>query len=1205
MQEDCKTSYSATPARPGNLKLKCILWPNCPTYRRSLQDQAFIFSPETLKYAPQSIRNNLVSIDNLDGVFLRPVPNFHIDNYISFPDVNYKPKKVDKKQEGEDSIEKDKYESLWKKVLPLEALEFLPLDKNISSNLLNLEGSFAIESSAVASHQTWISDGSLYCSTNLNASENTSTVFSLSKKTLCQKYFCTKWSYIYEKVGQSLILNNSNKDLKTESSQKGNVVKPTAIGISATGSVSSYMDYTQVDPIEFVAGETVNSKFWRDINPGIHWRMLKRTPIFQGEDFTVEFTPTHPESAAIKDDGDRFRMLDKFYFLDVFSNRDTVVCGSLGSDGIIDKKTNQEIINNIKKTLDFSRQIYYMIEIGVGDPDHNYWLIIAENTNPIFCHVGRTPKLYCNVVNSISSTVPAPSKGQSQSSNCIDQTTNNLNPSPSYNRDSNRFKEVITVQFDDQFPVLRKLSTYAISSKTLLDRESLKISIRQHSGNIVVTFSGHEDTPWVITRTDIDLEKTPLSTPKENKPLSESQVVYKTKKMLIPFGQIALMGGNRKCSFSFSPMIYNKLSNYLMPQSFSVQGPVNVSNIEFLWREKGGTNNPEVSTIKNTPVYINEAGNFGEIALSKDKKNKKSEIPASAKYTLTSIKEVQPNYVNNFGKAPDMIGNKKAEKYGIQPSYLGVLTSECLANQGSNNGDSKLMQVTISVIPGGYLFPAIDGGEPWALEDCVTPILYSLRMKADSGGKAYNKSPIDVSHHVLSFGDDWSETDWKSIEHSGSISFLISSGMKFKNNQSEYIRTLADKTFYLQVSLWWEDGIMPTPKDERDRIVFTGFCHGGTIQTETNKQVLSCRINDYTKILKDQFFYNSPFFDRMRDVNAVNDILQLAGFRDGNRSDQAGAFGGFDISMGTEEKSTFLPASLVSRMAESEEKDGWYNFIFNGEKIYNREYTLTGSYDILQAPLLKFAEGDVYWSAITRFSDLANKVVYFDRLGIFHFEPLPYDQEIWGAQKGIQTNWSIRDWAALSKGDFFATPVGMTKPDMANQIIGDYSVERIVQDVVNDIKVLSTTPDGEVLIAGHVNYPSLNDPESPGFLGYRKTYFQMDGSFGSESTVKWIINNYTRMFIPPIKVSFKAFGRNNIKALDVITFQPLGSREKQPLIISSVKNIVNPETNMWEQEFEGLWMFPRQNVSWGVTNEIGLGLNGSISGSINGNQLGG
>jgi hypothetical protein len=45
-----------------------------------------------------------------------------------------------------------------------------------------------------------------------------------------------------------------------------------------------------------------------------------------------------------------------------------------------------------------------------------------------------------------------------------------------------------------------------------------------------------------------------------------------------------------------------------------------------------------------------------------------------------------------------------------------------------------------------------------------------------------------------------------------------------------------------------------------------------------------------------------------------------------------------------------------------------------------------------------------------------------------------------------------------------------------------------------------------------------------------------------------------------------------LKALDVITFQPLGSREKQPLIITSIKSDVDASKNTWFQDLECLWL---------------------------------
>jgi len=1172
-------SLTASPGKPGTLKFKCELWANCPIFERVNQDQAFIFSPETMQYAPQALRNRLLTIPGLDGAYLRPLPNFYIHNFISFVKKGAEEQLTEAGQQAIRSILRSVNPFTWGEVIPITSLEYLGLTNYIASDMLVVKNGEAT-SSAAGTHQTWIADASLYCDSNLLPSEYDSIQKITSPVEKVMKSFCTKWEYVVENVGQSLgILSQSNQSgntiLTVKELKKNSVLVPSTRGI-----------FSPDDPIKMMKDNGVEYAFqtstntYRAINPGMHWRMLKRTPIFQGEDFAIEFFTKAPASTNIGSKDVKFRMLDKFKFLDVFAKDDASVCGALNGDGLLDKNRNQEIIEETKKVFDFSRQVYYIIEIGVGDPNHNYWIIIAENSYPIFCHVGKVATLNCRVQeqSSVSSTPPAKTNSSDEITKCRTEEGASAGQGSRDSSSETPLKEVVTASVGKN-QTIRKLSTYdGASSATLLNRnEKLRLMIRQHGGNIVVTFSGLENQPWVISRKDIDESATPISQ-EVDIPISESQVVYKTVQMLIPFGQIAIMGGNRKCGFSFAPVVYNELKEYMLPQPFSVQGPVSADEIQFLWRDKGKSLNPEVSVNLNKPQYTNEAGVYKEISIDEKDSVKK------AKPTTTYAIDNQYWLTRSRGKAPDMMKNNNAYKQGITESILQINASECTTDQGSNSENSKLMQVVVSALPGGYLFPAIDGGSDWALKNCVTPIVYLFRMYVPPKGCIFQKTPVDVSQHVLSFSDEWSETDWQKLEHSGSISFLISDGMKFRNNQSNYLYSLVDKAFYLQISLWWEDGIMPTPLESKDKVVFTGFCHGGIITTETNKKTLDCKISDYSKVLRDQFFLNSPFFDRMRDVNAVRDILRLAGLRDGE-----------------DNNSSVEPGSLISVLANSESKGGWYTFHFNGDKIYNREYALPGSYDTLQSPFLRFADGSSYWEAIEKMALLSNKVAFFDRLGVFHFNPLPYDQEIWGGQSGSQTNWTIQDWSQLSKVDFFATPKQLNVddgcPPLNRQIIGDYKVERVVQDVVNEIKVISTSPNGEIFVAGHTNYASLTDPDSPGFLGYRKAFLQMDGIFGSEDTVKWVVKNYTRMFIPPIKVSFRAIGRNDIKALDVITFQPLGSREKQPLVITSVKSEVDASKGTWFQDFECLWLFPRQDVQWGSTSEIGLGLDGSISGN--------
>ena len=1163
-----------SPGWPGKIKFKCELWPETPTYQRSRQDQSFIFSPETLSIAPESMRNKISGVDGVDGIYLKPLPNVYISNYLTFRKAG---PYIQTKQEEKN---KDPY---FDNIISLPNLEFLSPVRNLTSDDLVISfNNTALYSSSLASHQTWISDGSLYCSENVLPSERRSISRIFDTVTRIKKSYCAIWDYVTENVTSS-VPNSSN------GSDKVNYISyPYIVGTDKDG-----------DPVAAIKANQAYDSFsdgfniYKNINPGLHWRVIKRTPLFQGEDFCVEFVRKADQKSNSESSAARFYMLDKFSFLDVNQINLGSICSAVDQDGILDTDASKKINETTKQIFDLSRQKYYIIEIGVNDPNHNYFIIIAENSFPIFCHLGKSPYLECYAAGAEpdgeeQEDAPLTDKKDTKIPLCDNEEQTNQQTQET--KSSPRYKKVV---LNPKNKMLRRLNTFeAAHSSTLMQQERLKVNIRQHDDKIIITFSQYEKNPWIISRKDI--ASSSVSSP--SKPSTENDITYESVRMIIPSAPIAIMGGGIKSGFIFNPCFYETLSAYTMPQNFSIEGPVNADEIQLLWRDKAKSLNPEISEFTKKAQYTNQASKYVE-------KTYFNELSFKTTNVETYANSVQRNFVKRFGKAPDMDyeGIKKSFSSGslnsdyifdITPASLEAYASVCAQPAGSTSKRVVNIQSTISMLPGDYIFKPIDDTSSnklgWVAKGCITPIAYNLRLLVAPNGQSNNKERIDVSHHVLSFSDEWSETDFQKLEHTGNISFLISEGAKFNGtNYSNYLVSRLDKAFYLQISIWWEGGFMDTPSDERDRIAFTGLCVGGSISVENNRKVLNCTIYDYSKILKDQFFLNSPFFERMRDVNAVREILQLAGLRDGKDTG-----------------SSFAPGSLLSVLADGQEINGWYSFIFNGDKIYTREYALPGSYDMLQGQYMRFSDGESYWEAIDRISLLANKVAYFDRFGVFHFEALPYDQELFGGARGTFTNWSVINWLNLSKVDFFASPKSnvllVQKSDIGRQIIGEYKIERLVSDVVNEIKIISSTPNGEILVAGHTNYASIDDPDNPGFLGYKKTFLQMDGIFGSESNVKWAVKNYTRMFTPPLKVSFKAIGRNNIKALDVVSFQPLGSKNKQPLIVSSVKNVINAEENTWFQDFECIWLYPRQDIEWGSTNEIGLGLDGSISGNIGG-----
>lgn len=1152
-----------SPGFTGQLKFKCEIWGNLPISIRRQQDQNFIFSPETIAIAPEDIRENLQGIKGIDGVFLAYEPGYQ-HNFVC----------AKKRTESEDVEEKNTARENQKTsdVIPLANLEFYAGTREILSGsegerLLTLDGVTATTATAKAAHHMWINDGSLYSDYIILPSEKGDE----PEDPLESIHYRMASGWDYDAVNSPVVVKLENG--VTYSDLTSSFIFPR----QTKNALASPVVLIEQNSLE---GDTsiLNNGVYKNINPGIHWRLEKRTPIFQGEDFWVEFRRQAKSNDVPRNGSAKFKMLQKFEHLDVNSIDPNSSACRLKNLAMIQLEEDGSVRTESLDKFDLSRQAYYMVEIGIGsqgitnangnhtDRGHNYYILIAEKSSPIFCHYDKI-------------NIPCEVEGDDAGDDS-DKAGSRRVPSLS------------------EFPILRKLSTYRSSnSRDLMKQDSLRITVRQHLGRIIITFSGHEDNPWIIERSDLTNRSSNDSTSDEQ---SEADFVSERVPMLIANGRMAVMAGNVKCAFSFSPVIYTSVADMPMPQPLSVLGPIDDSDMNLLLRDKGVAQTLDYNTSNNSKTNPKPK----KITNSDFQYNQDAEIYeelVNGRKTITRAIAVQPDLVQKRGKAPDQqISTQNRDR---DKSTIGISSRNGLQSIGSDNKFVFTVQVAVKLTAGTYVFKAVDGdfdtessagSNDWKLENCITPIMTGFRLYVPADDDpAFSKQKIDVSHHVLSFNEDWSADGWQggqlnTIDHQGNLTFLINAGMQFQDDQNHapYLHSLTDKAFYVQVSSWWEGGIMPLPSRDIDRVLFTGLCFGGEVSYENNKRILKCKLVDYSGILKDQKFKNSPFFDKMRDFNAIYEILQLAAFRDGAGSDQT------------------QPASLLKRLADYKEGNNWINLVHNGETLFNREFALPGSYDILQEPFLRFKDGDDYYGAIQKIASLAGKVFFFDRLGVFHYDSLPYEQELFGFQQGGGENEELSafDWNRLSKVDFFASPDDLNEPEIHRQVFDAYQINRKVEDVNNEIRIISTTPDGKLLVAGHTNFDSLFDPDKPGFLGYPKEYMQTDGIFGDEATVKWYIKNLTKMFIPPVIISFKAVGRNLLRPLDIVTFKGMGMIEPQRLIIGDIKSTLDPSKNQWWQEFTCYWLFPSTNIEWGETNNTSIQLDGTVSQNNSGQE---
>jgi hypothetical protein len=89
------------------------------------------------------------------------------------------------------------------------------------------------------------------------------------------------------------------------------------------------------------------------------------------------------------------------------------------------------------------------------------------------------------------------------------------------------------------------------------------------------------------------------------------------------------------------------------------------------------------------------------------------------------------------------------------------------------------------------------------------------------------------------------------------------------------------------------------------------------------------------------------------------------------------------------------------------------------------------------------------------------------------------------------------------------------------------------------------------------------------------------------------------MYIPPLKVSFKARGYRCMTCMMPILFRALGSKKEQPLIVSKVSNEIDVEGNRWTQNFDTIWLFEGRDVDFGETREMEVDFRGVVDSPTN------
>jgi len=1149
---------------PGLVNMKCMIWEPNPISMRPSQDNTVVYNATTIQRLPESIQNLIQTLEQAPyGIFLK-----------------------------QKYVYRDTFLKIGKEVLN----SALP-DMKAENNTLLFDGN-GIPQYPYIDHQTFILNGSLY-------SQNVVTPTGISQASADNLYNgLSKWTYKevtipFDHDGHDGTNNDDSNDhdyiasldIQTNDPNLARTLAASNLSQDAQAYILSrktlrYMPMQIMTSSEYKVSNQQPTT--QTLPQGIHWLCQKQTPLYAGEDFFVEFLRLADKPDVVSGSNpmlSQYQMLDSKY--NNGASQDATING-----GVVELTEQGTVSPVTTDTFDLNNQPYYLIEIGMNDAKHDYFIIIAYNANPILVQVGNIPTIKIGTGTGTTTNPPGPPTTAPQ---------------------------VIT----SRDKISKRLSTYKdVSSKDLMDQNTLRVTVREHLGQFVITFNGHEDNPWIISRTD--LVPTSLNSSSSSSTSAPTSVSEINVPMEIAAQPIQIGAGNLKCGFMFSPLHYQDIVTFKQPNYITVRGPiVDEKSLNILLGDQG-TQNPAYigATTHNAMRYFQDAENYCEVI--------KGKLQIKEKRNSNPIWPIKAVGKDTFAVDLDNMTNADGEYI----SYIQIAMASPLSSYGGSSSSAsasgdflKWLNVEFALGSGDSTFKPIQltienrKSTLWRVWNCITPIATGWRLYVAQNNEVYSQAPVDVAQHVDHFNHSWSYTDNAKLEHTGNIRFRINAGTATSlvnapangyQDESIYLANLSNKMFYVRIYAWWSGGYMdcqysPNPctvsgnNTDVSRVLFTGLAFGGDITVEGQIRYMECQLFDYMKIVQDQYFLNSPFFDGMSDYHAAAKIIEMAGFNVASPTQYQTANAHNVNQSGTLEH--YPPAMLinqimdrVSAQAQNPSTAGdtfTIGYFATGEQIVCAPYVLPSSYDTLQNPFMKFADGSKYDEALSKIGIIAGKVAYFDRFGVFRYDVRPDSLFFW-----VNQGFTLAQTARSPVYDFYASPwalkTAVTSVPECSRLsllaLETYTYKKCISDMVNDILLLTTTPDGAYLVNSVVNFQGRYDPTSPGYIGYTKRLLQMDGIFGSEQALLKISAYYAAiMFQPPTVLTWKSMGMPQLKAMDIVTFtgllddkgfpvQNVDSPQNFPkttitVIITSLSSEINPEKNEWINTYEGEWLY--------------------------------
>lgn len=1017
----------------------------------------------------------------------------------------------------------------------------------------------------------------------------------------------------------------------------------------------------------------------RYVHPGIHATYKKYTPIFRGMDFEISFRAMSKEAAVAKtnaQDRDNADMLwglrDEYAIIDAarspkFNNISVTQPENLPMNSAVcsiqNDKNKRPIISSSGRGYYFADQPYVVIEIN-GGKENRYFLLIPERGNVIFCEGTMDAEIidYFNPKKDVTGTDLGSQKMVQENlyhSRVLFDfgfSGHDLLASDGFVVRFQHLGGKLGVSFGNQGRIF-------IISRTRWVNEGGKLLIGDGISQLFSDFQTPKSSNY-----DSWLRRNP------NASRMQAPIMLE--------GNLNISFGNKRLAFIFNPIEYPEkasISPELPAGVLGLEG--NTSAINVLLRSRGGPERPNTDqkggdrggVIENEDGPISFTSSlthlasrnishlYNQIVNGEGHSFNHTDLPAD----FRSVIALDPSYSKSNSSTVSSNATTWfaiSEKSAISCSYGKIPNPTDFANHVTPLVEMSAGSVTMYPLKFTSESGAVDSQvyAPLVVKNCIRPILKEFELFIAEGGSQtpmFSSEAMDVVGQVLKYSEMMTERDKETIKHTAQLDLFLSfdsaskvleliSKVRINNLPSnsnsqqgggssrsgnmlagtslgnsiandEFLASLQDKYFYLRVrahrspdvynslsnySGWFWGTKDNKPPNGINDVLFTGICVKTAFTVEAKGIRMSCTLADYSEILENILWIQPTFYDAMRDYNAVLDVMTQAGFYAGERDPM------------------YDPASLIKRLAEAESKEEYYTIEYDGEEILANDYVLPGSYDMINSPRFKASRFEPYSNIINKMGKVTGKVMYFDRLGVLHFD-VPED-ELENMQKinsssgrknlykaPIYDKFSVTIKPKFNPGRLegsSAASVGSTPPPSVpvdalnvsevsdvnwwNVISGiSYTFTRMTDSVKNEIKVFSSSPDMRLQSATHLNKASMYDPASPGFIGYRKMFVQRSGLFGSEEAVKKMASRYSTMLNPPVEASFQIPGRVGLRPLHTVVMDGVGPAAFK-LLLREVSNEIDPKSNSWFSSVRGRYLTPAEKINFNRDRVYNLGV---------------